>query len=61
MIIYSAQKSIEKRKPAFYHLTVLWRTHQGLRKCKFVKNGEKNNSKAKLVQASFTSRGLLTF
>lgn len=61
MIIYSAQKSIEKHKPGFYHLTVLWRTYQGLRKCKFVKNGEKNNSKAKLVQVSFTSRGLLTF
>jgi len=61
MIIDSAQESIEKRKPAFYHLTVLWRTHQGLRKCKFVKNGGKNNSKAKLVQVSFTSGGLLTF
>lgn len=61
MIIYSAQKSIDKRKPAFHHLTVLWRTHQGLRKCKFVKNGEKKNSKAKLVQVSFNSWGLLTF
>lgn len=36
-------------------------THQGLRKRKFVKTGEKSNSKAKLVQVSFTSRGLLTF